>query len=81
MAVRRGYPRSVTAASSSLSSGLRAESSSTEESRTAAWELSGRDGAGVENEPWAWKKQQQCLMVTVPLRDKGQETQYRENLE
>lgn len=71
MAVLSGYPCSVTAASRSRSSGLRADSSSTDESRTAAWELSGREGAGGHHELWAWKKQQQYLMVTAPLRDEG----------
>lgn len=45
MAVRRGYPLAVIAPRSSLSSGLRAESSSTEESQPAVERARGREAA------------------------------------
>lgn len=57
MAVRNEYPCSVTASKSCCSSGLRAESSSTEESWTVAWEPRGRVGGRgmLEFRPGDWR--------------------------
>lgn len=58
MAVRSGYPCSVTASKSCCSSGLRAESSSKEESWTVTWEPRESVGARgtLEFMPGDWRE-------------------------
>lgn len=82
MAVRNGYPCSVTASKSCCSSELKAESNSTEESWTVTWEPRGREGARgtLKFKPGDWRENNNSGLESQFPRERRRRRRRRETL-